>query len=106
MIEQQEILDELQKTFPIQVGENISKASILFQLEIRLSELLQQNAETFFQLMYRLDISERKLTAALEDKTDTIADLALLIYDRQVEKITSRRQNRPPDPSADKDLTW
>ena len=106
MISEIDILNELKKDFPLQIREKISRESILLQLELRLSELLQQNAEAFFQLMYRLDISETKLTAALEHKDDTVSHLAHIIYDRQVERVASRKKYADPPASDDADLTW
>lgn len=105
MTEQEEILIEVNKNFDVAITGVISKEKILEELEIKISHLLQRNAETFFQLMYRLDISEKKLTAAIEDNEHTVARIANLIYERQEQKILSRKQYRSPD-SEEKELLW
>lgn len=85
---------------------NIRREMIIEQLEIRLSQLLQLNAEQFFQLMYRLDIPESKLKEALEDKTAPLHSLAEIVYERQTGKMESRRLFGRNDDSMDNDLSW
>jgi hypothetical protein len=67
--------------------------------------ILERGPETFFQLMYRLDISEKKLNAVLDDD-DVAAKIARLIYDRQLQKIHSRRTHREKSPNDDPELKW
>ena len=106
MIEEQaKIADELQKAFSIKVPDVISREAIIEQLEFVLSELLQNHPESFFQLMYRLDIPERKLEESLTDREQGISRVANLIYDRQMQKVRSRNehtQNR----TDESDLVW
>ena len=106
MNEQDEILNELTKDFSIQLRETVSKEAILIQLEVKISQLLQQNAETFFQLMYRLDIPEGKLIKAIEDKENAVSDLALLIYERQLQKVKSRKARGGSTNDKDHELSW
>jgi hypothetical protein len=106
MISDEEVLQEIQKELPILVSGVVTKQAILQQLELKISRLLHQNAEVFFQLLYRLDISEKKFQAALDDKQTAVSALAVLIYDRQLQKLASRKKNKPHDTSSDQDLTW
>lgn len=93
--------------FSLQELEERSEEEILELLEQRLLELLSQDAEQFFHLMYRLDVAEDALSEALKS-SDPPKQLALLIYNRQVQKIHSRskfnRQNQPDN--EDPDLLW
>jgi|GEM_PF-1612407 len=106
MSEEQEVLSELNKNLPLDLQEGVTREAILAQLELVISRLLQQNASDFFQLMYRLDISEDKLNAALASGEETISTLALLLYHRQVQRIRSRRDHPPYRSDADGDLAW
>ena len=55
MISDKEVLEEIQKELPILVSDSVTKEAILRQLELKISRLLHQNAEVFFQLLYRKD---------------------------------------------------
>ena len=87
-------------------NQTIPKEEILLQLESKLSELLTGHPEGFFQLMYRLDIPETKVTEALKDNEQAIGIVALLIYDRQVEKRKWRNRSNQASRPTDADLEW
>jgi hypothetical protein len=74
-------------------SETISEATILQKLELRVLQLIAQGPDSFFQLMYRLDVSEKKLAEVMHDEKAG-AKIAELIYRRQLEKITSRAFNK------------
>ncbi len=103
--EQEELKEKLSQQWDMEIPATVSEAEILQQIAARISRLLQGNAETFFQLMYRLDIAEWKLTEALqyENAPDRVAQL---VYDRQLQKIQSRRQSKEQGNAADPDLGW
>jgi len=105
MPEEQQICDQIANDFALEVPAMASKQQILTYLQQVVSGLLEGNAERFFQLMYRLDISEKKLEAALADRELGIMKVAQLIYDRQLQKLQAR-QSRPPGAGADKELEW
>lgn len=83
-----------------------SKEDILAALASRVSDLVTQDPMAFIQLMYRLDIPERHLDAAL-DAPDAGALIAQLIWDRQVQKSILRKST-PPRQTDDTDdsLAW
>jgi hypothetical protein len=105
MNQEQELLEVLQLHLDLERPEVVSKEAILKALEWRISQLLQQNSSTFFQLMYRLDVSERKLIRALADRENGVKNVALLVFERQIQKIHSRRRF-PPASSEDEELSW
>jgi len=96
--------DALQNDWDILLPEIVSEEAILKQLAARVIELLEKGPETFFQLMYRLDISEKKLNAVMNEE-DVALRLDRLLYDRQLQKIQSRKTHKE-NTSADPDLEW
>jgi hypothetical protein len=94
----------LQQQWDLALPDHVSEEAILEQLARRVAHMLDGNPEDFFQLMYRLDISEKKLHGVmLED--DVAMHIARLIYDRQMQKIKSRHDN-PATTDVDPELQW
>jgi len=101
----QETALTLKDDWDLMLPDTLSEEAILKLLADRVVKILEQGPETFFQLMYRLDISEKKLNAILHD--EGVADkIARLIYERQLQKIQSRRAYRKPSRSDDPELKW
>lgn len=100
-----ELLRLLQEDLQLQVPGMISEEMILAAIEQKLTALLAGDMPAFFQLMYRLDIDEKQLDAALQDGKHGISRMAKLIFDRQLHKAASRNRFRQP-PAADEDLKW
>ncbi len=101
----QEAAIALQQEWGIGATGMVSEETILRLLEARVSAILAQGAEPFYRLMYRLDISERKINA-LHGEPDAPAKIARLIYERQLQKIQSRRAHRAKSDETDPDLAW
>ncbi len=80
----------LQKEWGLQLPDMISEEELLKRLAQRVTVLIEQGSETFFQLMYRLDISEKKLNGVMQEE-DVAMSIARLIYERQLQKIESRK---------------
>lgn len=95
----------LKEDWDLQLPDTLSEETILRLLAERIVVILERGAETFFQLMYRLDISEKKLNAVLQED-DVPMKIARLIYDRQLQKIKSRHENRMKTSSDDPELKW
>ncbi|OJW83012.1 MAG: hypothetical protein BGO69_03815 [Bacteroidetes bacterium 46-16] len=101
-----EIADALQRDWELQLPESLSEEAILAHLANRIVSLIESGPEAFFQLMYRLDISEKKLNGVLEEE-DVAHKIARLVYDRQLQKIRSRQLFRDTNPAKeDEDLSW
>ena len=59
----------------------------------RLDELLQRDFEKLKWILYRIDVSEKKLSAALENSDqDAATVMADMIIQRQIEKAESRKK--------------
>lgn len=102
--EQQQIAQQLQQEWELRLPDMVSEEAILEQLEQRVMYLIDKNPEAFFQLLYRLDVPEHKVTAVLYEQ-DAAMQIAKLIYQRQVQKIKSRELFRKEN-SIDRDLEW
>jgi len=67
----------------------------------RVAELMESNMELFINHLYRMDVDERKVNRALlhAEKTDeTVYHVfAKLIYDRQKERLESRKKYKQSD---------
>lgn len=95
---------ELAKSWNLKKADTVSEEAVLDALALRVSRLLEREPEAFFGLMYRLDISEKRLQAALTGANPPEA-VARLIWDRQCEKVRLRRQHTG-EKGADPDLNW
>jgi hypothetical protein len=100
-----EILEFLQKELGLQHAVSIPEEEIIKQIGIRVEVLLKRGHGSFFQLMYRLDVSEKDLSTVIDDD-DAPYKIARLIYDRQIQKIKSRQQHKKDKPDIEKDLEW
>jgi hypothetical protein len=104
-----QILDEtiaaLQREWDITTRDVVSEEAILKQLADKIVQVLERGPETFFQLMYRLDVSEKKLTAILNE-ADVANKIARLVYDRQWQKIRARRAFTGKADDTDEELRW
>jgi hypothetical protein len=102
--EQQDAFNSLKHDWDLATADTVSEEEIIRLLSTRVLYYLEREAEPFFQLMYRLDISERKMEEALKS-ADPPRSLAELIYERQLQKIKSRKEFKP-GATRDKDLGW
>jgi aspartate/glutamate racemase len=105
----EEIIEEtaaaLQSDWGLQLPDIVSEETILRQLAHRVEVLIDRGGETFFQLMYRLDIPEKKLKEVMHE-ADVAERVARLIYNRQLQKIITRRELSRKEESPDPDLQW
>jgi hypothetical protein len=95
----------LQQQWEIQIPDIVSEETILTQLTKRVIYYLEKGPDAFFQLMYRLDISEKKLNNVMNE-TDVAEKIARLIYERQLQKIQSRLATKKEQVSDDPELQW
>ncbi len=82
----------------------ISEEKILNAIADRVATLIYQSPDQLFSLLYRLDISEKKIKQVMDSEDDVSKKIAFLIYERQLEKIKSRKENKAAAP--DDDLAW
>lgn len=72
--------------------EGISEEELITLLAQQIDYLLEKRTEHFFNLMYRLDIDERKVAKALSPVSDELPAVALakLIIERQKQKNATK----------------
>ena len=95
----------LQQEWGLRLAGTATEEEILQQLAERIAQLAEKGQESFFQLMYRLDISEKKLRGTMH-QPDVAMQIARLIYDRQLQKIRSREYYKTHPLNEDPDLKW
>lgn len=96
--------DTLVNNFDLAVNDLVSETKIIEALTLRVEELIAGNPDQLFSMLYRLDISERRIKEAMALDHEVSKKIAVLIYERQLEKIVSRNQFRSDKP--DDDLAW
>ena len=100
----QELKSVLAHSFDLDLPDSISKEKIIEVLSWRVEKLLAANPDQLFSMLYRLDISEAKIKAAMFNEDLFTKNIAVLIYERQLEKIISRKHFSGEKP--DDDLAW
>ncbi len=82
--------------------------SFFKELSAFINELITTNFEQLLALLYRIDVSEKKLKNLLSKSGANLSSdvIAQLVIERQLEKIISRRETKmPPAENADEE-TW
>lgn len=101
----QEVALALKEDWDVTIPDSLSEEAILKLLAERVVAYIEKGPDAFYRLMYRIDVSEKKLNAVLND--EHVADkIARLIYDRQLQKIQSRKEYKSPPVDTDDELKW
>ena len=74
--------------------EENSTEKIREKLIVLLNELINKDFHSFIQLLYRIDVNEKKIRLYLNQKKneDSASVIANLIIERQLQKIESRKK--------------
>lgn len=86
----------------------LMQPSLLNELTLFINDLIVNDFAQLVQILYRVDISEKKLKQLLSDNTDKDAGkiIAEMIIERQLQKIKSREQFSQRDKSIDENEKW
>ena len=78
------------------------------QLSAQLNKMINENFEQLIALLYRIDVSEKKLKNILAaDKSTLSGDiLAQLIIERQLEKLTARKKYKTDAEESSDEERW
>lgn len=78
------------------------------KLKEAINQLLVNNFDRLVSVLYRLDVSEKKLKGLLQQHPDTDAAeiIANLIVERQQQKIKTREQFKPTGNDIDEEERW
>lgn len=100
-----QLAQEIAKQYELVLPETVDEEKLLLLLEQKVIAWIQSGAEEFFQMLYRLDISEKKIKEVLHNE-DIAKRIAQLIYERQIQKYNSRLNNKTTTEEQDKELLW
>lgn len=103
-----EFRESLQTGWAIQVRDSDTEDELLHILSQRINALIECNFPLLISLLYRIDISEKKLKQLLQEHKNTDAGniIAHLILEREKQKIKSRQQYNRRDDSINDDDKW
>ena len=94
----------LGQSFDITLPDMVSREKIIAAIAVRMEQLIAGNPDQLFSMLYRLDISEKRIKEAMASNEAIAHQLAILIYERQLEKIAARQRFKSRKP--DDDLAW
>lgn len=107
--EESKILDALIRTdWKIEVNKSATEADLLDALAFEIDKMIQHDFSRLIQLLYRIDISEKKLKDLLNKNKQANAGklIAHLIIERQKEKIRYRKENPPQHKDSSDEERW
>ncbi len=101
----EELINSLQKDFDIALTEKIPAEEIRNKLAENINHLIIHDFNKLVSLLYRVDVNEAKLKHLLKENPGSDAGniIADLIIERQLQKIKSRNENRQENNITDED---
>ena len=105
---QQELIQQINKELSIDLSEQIDEQQLISQLETYVNQLIVHHFEQLVSLLYRIDVSENKITQVLQQQAgeDAAKLITRLIIERQLQKVESRKHYTRKFPEADDDEKW
>lgn len=102
-----EPVNELAKELGLIVTDNNFSGNRQLLVE-KVNALIEKDFQSLVSILYRMDVSEKKLTTMLNEQPDknaaeTIVDLMI---ERQLQKIKSRQQFSKRDENIDENEKW
>lgn len=87
---------ELSENLSVDLSPVISHAELVKKLDDHINHLINHDFNRLVSILYRIDVNEKKLKDVLkENQIETAGNIiANLIIERQLQKISSRRENR------------
>jgi len=92
----------------LDLPEHSSFAAIRTCIQDAVTKLIDNNLQQLVNILYRVDVNERKLKYLLQENVgeDAAVIIADLIIERQMEKIALRKQYSRPDDTIDEEEKW
>ncbi|MEO7308009.1 MAG: hypothetical protein ABIR78_07770 [Ferruginibacter sp.] len=103
-----ELIQLLNKELAIEIIEKGSYEKIHAQLAEYINGLIQNDFDKLIAYLYRIDVNEQKLKTLLQQKPQEDAGnlIALLIIERQEQKIKTREQFSQRDNDVAEEEKW
>jgi len=91
---EEEVQQQLQDILTLEPTKKYSLQELTALLATHVNHLLQHNFQQLVNLLYRIDVSEKNLKQLLaaNPKEDAANIIAVLIIERQLQKIKTRQQ--------------
>lgn len=88
-----EVYGIISRNFEVERSGEITFETLRDLLGMRIRELLDKNLEKLVSIMYRIDLNQEKVDRIFENisKDEIAFQLAVLIIERQMEKVRTRR---------------
>jgi hypothetical protein len=85
-----------------------SREKIRAQLIALINEVINKDFSSLLQLLYRIDVDEKKIRSCLKQNTneDSAPVLADMIIERQLQKIESRKHFRKKNDQESDEEKW
>jgi hypothetical protein len=97
------------KNFEVEIPEEeINEEQMINMLADRIAYMLEYQLEYLFSMMYRMDVSEKKVSEALHPMAEEPANvgLARLVIERQKERLFTKEHYKQVDLGDEEDLRW
>src|ERR1700754_142639 len=93
-MERFELIRLLNEELSVDISAQRTYAEIHDQLSVYVNELIKNDFDKLIAYLYRVDVNEQKLKSLLQQHPDEDAGkiIAMLIMERQQQKIKTRRQ--------------
>ncbi|RAJ75446.1 hypothetical protein CLV59_10960 [Chitinophaga dinghuensis] len=103
----QETAQWANQTFELRISDQVSYEVLREQLAERLKQIISKDFQQFVFLLYRIDVSEKKVQQIIQDaaklEIEPYQAIAGLIIERQLQKIASRASFRQQQPDDDEE---
>ena len=102
------IIKYLNEKFELNIPAETTQEQLEIFLAKRINQLITNDFTQLLQLLYHIDVSEQKLRSLLKQNTATDAGriIAVLVIERQLEKLRSRQQFRRDDDKINEEEKW
>ena len=102
------IIKYLNEQFDLEIPGKTTREQMITFLAERINYLITNDFTQLLQVLYRIDVSEQKLRTLLKQNAGTDAGriIAVLVIERQLEKLRSREQFRKNGDDIDEAEKW
>ena len=107
-MEHAELIRLLNNELPVEIAVQKSYAEIHAELSDYINTLIKNDFDKLIAYLYRIDVNEQKLKTLLQQfpLQDAGNIIALLIIERQEQKIKTRKQFSQQDTDFDEEEKW
>ena len=107
-MEHTQLIRHINKDLAIELPDQISFEELRSKLASHFNYLIQTDFNRLVAILYRIDVSEPRLKQLLQENPEDDAGeiIALLVIDRQIQKIKIRQEFTKKDENISEDEKW